>query len=236
MTPQWQTRRAARRLRLLCLLHVPLCIVATLMAAAATWAAAPQVNPTPLEQRPLERGQVVQPSQPATPPSSDGIGFGRLGLSLAAVVGLILLMRWGGAKLFKGQGGPNSNGVMQVVARAPIAPRQQLMLVRIGRRLVMVGNSGGQMTALSQITEDDEVAEVLGQLKRTGESAPSRFTAMFHRAERNYEEAEDAAEAAAPADAAADRPEGSEPNSPAVMSAELGKLLEKVRGMARQLR
>jgi flagellar biogenesis protein FliO len=190
------------------------------------FAAAPSA--TPLEQRSLVRNQPIQKADASTAAApSDGIGFTRVALSLIAVVGLILFLRWGGAKLFKGQGTPHSTGVMQVVARAPIAPRQQLMLVRVGRRLVVVSNSAGQMTPLSEITDADEVAELLGQLKRGKEPGANPFASIFHRAEADYDPSPDApAEAEAPP----------EEQSPAVVRAELNGLMEKVRGMARQFR
>jgi hypothetical protein len=116
---------------------------------------------------------------------------------------------------------------MQVVARAPIAPRQQLMLVRVGRRLVVVSNSAGQMTPLSEITDADEVAELLGQLKRGKEPGANPFASIFHRAEADYDPSPDApAEIEAPP----------EEESPAAVRAELNGLMEKVRGMARQFR
>jgi flagellar biogenesis protein FliO len=197
-------------------------------AAAAT--SRPE-NATPLEQRPLVRGQVGQKTDAVAPTApTDGIGFTRVLLSLVAVVGLILFLRWWGAKLFKGQGTPHSGGVMQVIARAPIAPRQQLMMVRVGRRVVVVSNSAGQMTTLSEITDADEVAELLGQLKRGREPGANPFAAIFSRAEADYEEpAGDGAESGA-------SPAAVDAQSPADVRTELNGLMEKVRGMARQFR
>ncbi len=204
--------------------HFPFAIAMVLLFCLPAFAAAPAAAP-PLEQRPLVRSQPAQQnSAPAAAPE-EGLGFTRVALSLVAVVGLILFLRWGGAKLFTGQGSPGSNGLMQVIARAPVAPRQQLMLVRVGRRLVVVANSAGQMTPLSEITDADEVAELLGQLKRDKEPGTNRFASMFHRAESAFDETE----APAPPAAAGEQ-------SPAQVRAELNTLMEKVRGMARQFR
>jgi flagellar biogenesis protein FliO len=218
--------------------HFPFSIVILLIACVPAFAAGPATavaqNVVPLEQRPLVRAPAGQKADSVTPTApTDGIGFTRVLLSLAAVVGLILFLRWGGVKLFKGQGTPHSTGVMQVVARAPIAPRQQLMLVRVGRRVVVVSNSAGQMTPLSEITDADEVAELLGQLKRGREPGANPFASIFNRAEADYEQPAEVGSEGVSSSTAAEPPET---QSPADVRAELNGLMEKVRGMARQFR
>jgi flagellar biogenesis protein FliO len=81
-------------------------------------------------------------------------------LALGLVAGLIwvlrcLLRRWG--KALPGASG----GVIEVVGRAPMSPRSQLILVKLGRRLVLVGAWHGGAAALSEVTDSQEVAELL---------------------------------------------------------------------------
>ncbi len=84
--------------------------------------------------------------------------------ALAVVAGLILAVRWflrrWGASGPAGQAGP-----MEVLARASVAPRQQLLLVRLGKRLVLIGASGGAMTTLAEVSDQAEVDELMRSVK-----------------------------------------------------------------------
>lgn len=106
----------------------------------------------------------------------------RVLMSLALVIGLILFLKWGGKKFFA-LPSSGASGVMQVVSRTPLAPKQQLLLVRVGRRLVVVGDSAGRLTALDHITDADEVAQLLGQSQSAGREPASglSFGGVFKR-------------------------------------------------------
>jgi len=84
--------------------------------------------------------------------------------ALAVVAGLIFAARWllrrWGATGPAGQAGP-----MEVLARASVAPRQQLLLVRLGTRLVLIGAGGGTMTTLAEVTDQAEVDELIQSVK-----------------------------------------------------------------------
>ena len=54
---------------------------------------------------------------------------------------------------------------VQLLSRTVLSPKQHVMLLRVGRRLVVIGDSGGQMSALSEITDPDEVAALVGQIR-----------------------------------------------------------------------
>jgi flagellar biosynthetic protein FliO len=97
-----------------------------------------------------------------------GIDTMRVLGSLAAVIGLILLLRWAVRRMGAGRLGMNSR-VMQVIARCPISHKQQIVILQVGRKLLVVGDSGQQLTALSEISDPDEVAAVLGQMGRSGD-------------------------------------------------------------------
>ena len=80
-----------------------------------------------------------------------------------------------------------------------ISPRQQMMVVRFGRRILLVGSSGGEMTPLCQIDQPDEVAEVLAQVS-AGKSDAASFRAAFSGAEKSYKETEVAGSPEQPAE------------------------------------
>lgn len=53
--------------------------------------------------------------------------------------------------------------VLRIVARTPIGPKQQLMLVKLGRRLVLLGLSPERINALTTVEDADQVALLLGE-------------------------------------------------------------------------
>jgi flagellar biogenesis protein FliO len=54
---------------------------------------------------------------------------------------------------------------MEVLARASVAPRQQLLLVRLGKRLVLIGAGGGTMCTLAEVSDQAEVDELMRSVK-----------------------------------------------------------------------
>lgn len=90
-------------------------------------------------------------------------------IALAVVVGLIfavrvLIRRTG--RIRPSAGGANQP--IQVVTRTAIGARQQLLLVRLGERMVLVGQTTGALTALSEITDPQQVAQLLKTIETHG--------------------------------------------------------------------
>ncbi len=177
--------------------------------------------------------------------------------ALAAVIGLIFLLRWLGKRFFALPTAQRSSGVVQVLSRSVLSPKQQLVLVRVGQRVLVAADNGAQLSPLSEITDPDEVASLMGQLqseKGNGASGTSSraFNSMFGRLKQSYgnggsdaagradEAADDEAELAHEADEPGDSDEpeyavslsgraaGTE-NVVAATRQELNGLMEKVR-------
>lgn len=115
-----------------------------------------------------------------------------------------------------------------------------MVLLQVGRRVLVLGDSISQMNCLCQITDADEVAKLLGQIQRDRTSiATSPFTSWFAKATDAFTAA-DAEESAAdgePDSANLDVPElaaGDEEKQPA--HAGLDGLTARVRGLAAQFR
>ena len=81
--------------------------------------------------------------------------------ALGIVIGLIFLTRWGLRRigLVRHLGGRNN--VLQVLATTSLSPRHQMFLVRMGERLVLVGSGPGGLARLAEVTDPDEVAQLL---------------------------------------------------------------------------
>ena len=82
--------------------------------------------------------------------------------SLAVVLSFFLLVAW---LVKKSQ--PNSfvklpGDVVQVMGRTPMAPRQQMYVVRFGSKLLLISHQPGQTQTLSELTDPDEVQRLAG--------------------------------------------------------------------------
>ena len=102
-----------------------------------------------------------------------GIDLWRLTLSLGAVVGAILGLKVVAGRWLGAAGGATAGRAVRVVSRTPIGPRQQVVVLQVGRRVVVACDSGGRVTTLSEITDADEVASLLGTASGGGASLAS---------------------------------------------------------------
>ena len=176
-----------------------LVLTATLEATPAESAAnsgASLAPPTtgPFEQKPIRRSGASASGTTSGKGSAGSTNsawdMGKVPLALGGVLMLILGMRALGKKMVPGASGAGSSKAVAVLMRSSVSPRQQLILVRVGRRLVLVGcGGGGEMNPLCQIDDPDEVAEVMGQIREDKSMLSSKnFTAMFGKAGKAYEE------------------------------------------------
>lgn len=110
-------------------------------------------------------------------------GLGSLTIVLTLVAALFLLVRrWApGAKI-------GDSGVMRVAARIPLGTRQQLALVQVGRRLILTGIAGDAISSLGEISDPDEVAELLARCGGRGRSPVVEFGDALHAAKTEYDE------------------------------------------------
>lgn len=135
--------------------------------------------------------------------TAPSVGVLRVVLSLSGVVILILALRWIAHKIFPTAGIGRATRAIQVLSRTPLGPRQQLILVQIGRRLVLVGDSGTNLSPLCQISNPAEVASLTGEIRGEQLAAGRRFSSAFGRASEQFEDSADHA-AIDPADSLRD--------------------------------
>ncbi|MCA9270163.1 MAG: flagellar biosynthetic protein FliO [Planctomycetales bacterium] len=92
---------------------------------------------------------------------SSGVSPGRslvtVGSSLAIVLGLFFAMVWLMRKNAPAGAAALSSDVVQVLGRAPLAARQQMQLVRVGEKLLLVAVTTSGATTLTEITDPEEV-------------------------------------------------------------------------------
>ena len=171
---------------------------------------------------------------PARVSTQDSFSFTRVTLALGAVVSLILVFRWGARRFMIGGVTTGHSRAVQVISRTIVSPKQQLMLVKVGRRLVLVANTAAGMNAICEIRDEQEVADLLGQVSaEQGDSVSRAFGSLFRREEDKFSSDEPAGESDRPEPQQADSPE-----SAAIGSTrdELSGLMEKVRLVSKQFR
>ncbi len=201
-------------------------------------AAPPAANRSPLDSERIHRGaNSPGGAAPSTVVQPRGMELPRVAMSLSVVIALIFALRWGGKKIFQQPVAGRSTRAVQILARTPLAPRQQVLLLRVGRRVIVVGDSGSQMHALSEITDPDEVAALIGQLREeTPEFSVKAFGSVFSRARHEMShEADEPPET--PSDT--ETPEATDtPDDPAISDTrlEITGLMEKVRVLSRHYR
>ena len=178
--------------------------VATPPGATAAPAPAPAVPAAPAASAPpigrFEDDQVRRGATAASPAgttsaggSTNGYDLPRVLGALAAVIGLIFLLRWLGKRFFAVPSAQRSTRVVQVLSRSALSPKQQLVLVRVGQRVLVAADNGSQLSPLSEITDPDEVASLLGQLQSEkeggafGSSSAKAFSSMFGRWRKTHE-------------------------------------------------
>lgn len=107
-------------------------------------------------------------------------------VSICVVLGLVWLIYKVARKWIPGSKVSDS-GVLKVVARTTLTPKQHVALVRLGRRFVMVGVSPDRIDQLCVVDEADEVSELI--VRTDGGTAPrsSEFDMELSREMSDYD-------------------------------------------------
>jgi flagellar biogenesis protein FliO len=164
---------------------------------------------------------------------SDPLDVKRMAVALAIVLGAMYVTHlvW---KRLGMPGSANRNaGALQVISRLNLSPKQQVVLLRVGRRVVLIGNSGGQMNSLCEIGDAEEVAGLLGQAatERTDSISAESFNSVLGTEEKRFEDEQNADVPAHGGDAGAE-----EHQALSNTRDELSDMMDKVRNLSRQFR
>jgi len=110
-------------------------------------------------------------------------------LPLLAVLGLILAAALVVKRFLPGRRLLTGSGVLEIVARTPLSARQSLVLVKMGRRLVLLGVCSERVSALSVVDDPEQVAMLLGEIASTHpESMTRAFARSFSEQAVAYQE------------------------------------------------
>ena len=138
-------------------------------------------------------------------------------MPLLAVLGLIVAAVLVVKRFLPARASPTAFGAVEVVARTPVSPKQNLMLVKLGQRLILVGVSPERMEALATVEDPHEVALLLGRAESQGpRSMTQAFAHSFQEESRAY----------------ADVPVDAEQGAALAVGGQVRGLLDKVRRLA----
>ena len=82
--------------------------------------------------------------------------------SLAIVVGLFLLLTWVLRRGMPKQTPLLPQGILEVLGRAPLVGRQQVHLVRLGNKLLLIAVTPGGIETLTEVTDPAEIDRLAG--------------------------------------------------------------------------
>ncbi len=139
-------------------------------------------QPDPIPLAPPEKADQKVDETDRFPGSGGGVKtFVTTGGALILVLGLFFLFAW---TLRRNASGPASvlpKEVVEVLGRAPLACRQQVYLLRLGHRLVLVSVTPSGIETLSEIDDPLEVDRLAGYCQqRQGKSSTQAFRQIFN--------------------------------------------------------
>jgi flagellar biogenesis protein FliO len=159
----------------------PTAEIAPKVSAPASEKLVPPSDPKPVSQKLVDR--------PESGPSLGGFVGGSL-VVMALLVGLfVILKRFGRGSRFLAGG-----GVINVLARKPLGPRQEVFLVEVGPKVFLVGSTRDTLATLGEFSNPDEVAVLRSNLPgHKGDSMKLSFRDSLREGIRDEEDPQPAA-------------------------------------------
>jgi flagellar biogenesis protein FliO len=171
-------------------------------------AAKPQTQASVMPARAIEHMPISKSSPATSQPAASkegserassstlwtGMGsLGQVGAALAIVIGLILVGKALARKFIPGARATNGKGVIEILARHPLAKNQSIVLVRIGSQIVALNQGRETSESILVVSEPTEVAKIIGQIEgQSPSSIQAGFTKLLANARMDLEQGADA--------------------------------------------
>ena len=97
--------------------------------------------------------------------------------ALGVVIALALALRWAYTKLAGRSVGVTGSRAVETLSRTALAPRNHVLLLRVGRRVLIVNDSAHGMRTLAEVDDPEEVAELLAA---TASARPDSMSTSFN--------------------------------------------------------
>ena len=89
-------------------------------------------------------------------------------------------------RIYPGSAPIRASAAVKVLARCPVSPKQHLLVIQFGKRLVLVGDTGAHLNPLCEISDPEEAASILAQARDESVSAAKRFDSFFGLARKAF--------------------------------------------------
>jgi flagellar biogenesis protein FliO len=143
------------------------------------------------EAQSLGVGTAVREAEPLGERDSGGAGWAMSTLAaLGLVIGLILVARFAYIR-FGGRMVAKPTQAVEVLSRTTVAPKNHVLLLRVGQRVLVVGDSNQGLRTLADVDDPEEVA---GLLQATTASQPASVTNGFQQLVSRFNRDYDAAD------------------------------------------
>lgn len=169
--------------------HLRLVLVCLLLIGSVAFSQSTQPV-SRYDDQPVRRTRSETDPTPTRTVENTGFDWTRLLVAMGIVLGSILILKWIMSRMYPGLNVHKGLQVVRVLSRLPISPRQYVLILQVGNRLLIVGDSGGQLSTLSEIRDPDEVAMLIGQIGTQVDSTTSgsRFAFMFGKAREDFQQ------------------------------------------------
>ncbi len=173
--------------------------VVTQDAGQAEQAKLPLVRPSAIEESAL--GTPSARAQQALTPSNIRVDESAVPLSapqdsswvlstaaaLGVVIALILGLRWLALRV-RGVNMGVRSPVVEVLSRSVVGPKSAVLLLRVGPRVLIVGDSSGGLRTLSEVHDEQEVASLLQSIEAgRPQSMTHSFQGVFSRLNKQFD-------------------------------------------------
>ena len=131
---------------------------------SAEESSAPANTKPPLRLAPRSQNGRTSLERPAAPNASSALVS--VGGSLCVVLGIFVVIVWCTRRFSPPGAGSLPKGAVESLGRAPLSARQQMQLIRIGNKLLLVALSPTGVEPLTEITDPSEVENLLALCRR----------------------------------------------------------------------
>ncbi|MBB6430751.1 FliO/MopB family protein [Algisphaera agarilytica] len=139
-----------------------------------------------IEDTPLGFAAQVDDSAASIEPPAGGWA-----LSTLAALGVVIAMIFGARWLYTKMGGAvvaRPSPVVEVLSRTPVAPKNHVLLLRVGQRVLVVGDSSSGLNTLADVTDPEEVASLLQAVSTHSDRSVSKnFNSLVSRFNTEYD-------------------------------------------------
>jgi flagellar biogenesis protein FliO len=167
--------RCGRARRALVAAFVAAAICAGRAAADDAIGTIPAPTPTPIASPDGADSMDASGGHAIAAPSASFAGDAvRTVVALGAVLALALVARQVARRLMDPLAARRPSGVVQILARFPVAKGQTILLLSVGTRILCVHQSAGRMETLSEFTDPTEIAALRSRVE-AGSADRARF-------------------------------------------------------------